>query len=158
MTHTSSPPDQGPSPTGGGPSHIVLHASCVAVGGAALLICGPSGGGKSALALQLMALGADLVADDRTVITPRDGHPHAACAPNISGMIEARFVGLLRAPATAGPVPVRAIVDLEQQETDRLPPSRLRSLLGSEITLFYGVTAPHFAAALIQYLKGGRCG
>jgi len=42
-----------------------IHASCVAVDGKGLLITGASGSGKSALALQLMAFGAHLIADDR---------------------------------------------------------------------------------------------
>ena len=44
----------------------ILNASCVAWQGRGALILGRSGAGKSALALQLMALGADLVSDDRT--------------------------------------------------------------------------------------------
>ena len=44
----------------------ILHASCVAWQGRGALILGRSGAGKSALALQLMAFGADLVSDDRT--------------------------------------------------------------------------------------------
>ena len=50
------------------PSHgeTIVHASCVARDGRAVLIRGASGSGKSGLALQLMALGAGLVADDRT--------------------------------------------------------------------------------------------
>lgn len=51
-----------------GADRTILHASCVALDGRGLLILGPSGSGKSALALELMALGADLVADDRTEI------------------------------------------------------------------------------------------
>jgi HPr kinase/phosphorylase len=38
----------------------ILHASCVALNGRAVLITGKSGSGKSALALQLMAYGAML--------------------------------------------------------------------------------------------------
>ena len=50
---------------------MILHATCVAVDGRGLLILGPSGSGKSALALQLIALGAQLVADDRTRVSRR---------------------------------------------------------------------------------------
>ena len=42
---------------------VLLHASCVAVAGRAVLITGPSGSGKSSLALTLLAHGAALVAD-----------------------------------------------------------------------------------------------
>ena len=41
-----------------------MHATTVALRGRGLLILGPSGSGKSTLALQLMAVGARLVADD----------------------------------------------------------------------------------------------
>jgi len=44
----------------------IRHATTVAVAGRGLMIEGPSGSGKSALALELMAFGAELVADDRT--------------------------------------------------------------------------------------------
>ena len=60
---------------------VLLHASCVAVKGRALLITGPSGTGKSALALQMMALGADLVADDQTLLQPRAGKLIATAPP-----------------------------------------------------------------------------
>ncbi|WP_230772539.1 hypothetical protein [Sphingomonas sp. Leaf4] len=43
---------------------IVLHASAVRVGDAAVLFCGASGAGKSTLAAALGARGFDLVADD----------------------------------------------------------------------------------------------
>ena len=45
-----------------------LHASCVASDGRAVLIAGPSGSGKSDLALRLMDRGFTLVSDDRTII------------------------------------------------------------------------------------------
>jgi len=146
---------------------LILHASCVALDDATgLLILGPSGSGKSTLALELMALGAVLVSDDRTILR-RDGQHDAGHAPQpqtltatapdtISGMIEARGVGLLRAE----PLPaatLRGVVDLSQVETDRLPLRREKALIGVSIPLFYRVDGPQFAPALIQWLKGGRC-
>ena len=79
----------------------ILHATCVAVDGRGLLILGPSGSGKSGLALRLIALGATLVSDDRTRITAHEGLLTATCpSPAILGLIEARGLGLLRAPVT----------------------------------------------------------
>ena len=46
----------------------LLHASCVSINGNGVLICGSSGSGKSSLAINLIALGAELVADDRTIV------------------------------------------------------------------------------------------
>jgi len=48
---------------------VVLHASAVRVGDAAVLFCGASGAGKSTLAAALSGRGFDLVADDFCGIT-----------------------------------------------------------------------------------------
>jgi HPr kinase/phosphorylase len=54
-------------------TRLYLHASAVSLDGNGVLICGASGTGKSTLALQLMALGAELIADDGIWIDPGDG-------------------------------------------------------------------------------------
>ncbi len=137
------------------PPETILHASCVALAGRGLLIAGASGRGKSSLALRMMALGADLVADDRVALR-RSGDAVLASAPAaISGLIEARGLGLLHADP-AGPVPVLALLDLDRDETERLPPARHRDLLGRPVTLLFRVEAPHFPAALVQFLKTGQ--
>ncbi|TNF20826.1 MAG: serine kinase [Rhodobacteraceae bacterium] len=133
----------------------VLHASTVAFRGRGVLICGRSGSGKSALALQLMALGAGLVADDRTEITARDGEAIATCPPAISGRIEARFIGILAAPPQ-GPVPLALVVDLDRSEDQRLPPFRRREIAGIHLPLLHNIALPHFPAAIRQYLLQGR--
>lgn len=132
-----------------------IHASCVALGNSAVLLIGPSGSGKSALALQLMALGAVLIADDRTVLTVRDTGLIASCPPSIRGRIEARGVGLLVAD-TAVRARVVLAVDLGISEDDRLPPLRHKIVLGHNIALLHTPAHRHFPAAILQYLKGGR--
>ncbi|MDQ2092235.1 HPr kinase/phosphorylase [Marimonas arenosa] len=133
----------------------ILHASCVAIDGRAVLILGRSGRGKSALALELMALGAALVADDRVELR-RVGEAVIASAPEpIAGSIEARFVGILNAEA-AGPAPVALVVDLDADETQRLPPQRSKNLLGLALPLLHNSETRHFPAAILQYLKAGR--
>lgn len=138
-----------------GESEIILHANSVAVDGRALLITGPSGAGKSDLTLALMALGAGLIADDRTRVARQSNGPPIASAPEaIRGMIEARYIGLLRVvPAT--PSPVAAILDLGQMETERLPEPRTTLLLGASLPLLHKSEMPNFAAGLIQFLKHG---
>lgn len=137
------------------PGHI-LHASCVSVGGRGLLILGPSGAGKSTLAIRMLALGADLVADDRTALWSENGQLHARCpSPGITGLIEARGIGLLQAPAVAG-TRIALITDLSQTETERLPPLRNHVILGCELPLVLQVQSDHFAEALMLYLRHGR--
>lgn len=137
------------------PSRLILHASCVSVDGRGLLILGPSGSGKSSLALALMAYGAALVADDRTIVEARDDGLWATCPPALSGMIEARGLGLLHA-APAGSAKVVLAVDLSVIEAERLPPYRNVSYLGRTVDLVQAQQSPHFPAALLHYLKAGR--
>ncbi|WP_184021250.1 HPr kinase/phosphorylase [Sphingobium boeckii] len=73
----------------------MLHASTVAIHGHAVLIAGPSGSGKSDLALRLIDRGATLVSDDYTLVK-NDGAGLIACAaPNIAGRIEVRGIGII---------------------------------------------------------------
>ncbi len=131
-----------------------IHASCVAYEGRAVLIVGSSGRGKSSLALQLLALGAKLVADDRTVLCVENHEVYASAPDATKGLIEARGVGILKAEYT-GPTPVALVVDLEQDETDRLPKPCTTELMGHAIPIWKNVPAPHFPAAILQYLKVG---
>lgn len=132
-----------------------IHATAVAVAGRALLILGPSGSGKSALALALIGLGAGLVADDRTVLARRGGALVASCPPRLSGLIEARGLGLLRCPAHP-PCPVALVADLSLTETERLPPPRGIVLLDVALPVVHKVDSPHFPAGLRLYLEHGR--
>lgn len=135
-------------------SPLIVHASCVAVGERALLIRGASGSGKSALALQMMALGAELVSDDRVKLTLRKGHVLASAPANLAGLIEARGLGILRAKARDH-APLCAIVSLDHLERERLPPHRQDKILGQALPLFHRVDGTYFAAALVQFLKAG---
>jgi HPr kinase/phosphorylase len=120
-----------------------------------LLILGPSGSGKSALALQLMAYGCTLVSDDRTIVTPRDGGLFAEAPAAIAGRIEARGVGLLAAEV-AGPTRLCLAVDMGRTETDRLPPERHYDVAEYSLPLVHRLESAHFPAAILQYLRCGR--
>ncbi|MFN5996087.1 MAG: HPr kinase/phosphorylase [Paracoccaceae bacterium] len=133
-----------------------LHATCVAVEGQGLLILGSSGSGKSALALKLISRGAVLVSDDRTTVTREGDRLVASCPnPDLSGLIEARGIGLLRAPSQPS-VPLTLTADLGQAETDRLPPFRRVTILGISLSLVLQVQNDHFPDALMLYLRHGR--
>lgn len=138
-----------------GADRVILHASTVAVEGRGLLILGPSGAGKSSLALQLLALGAQLIADDRTEITVRDGQLIASCPASIAGRIEARGLGILSVVPHAA-APLCLAVDLGIEETARLPPRRSISFLRTTLALVLWSQGNHFPSALMCYLKGSR--
>lgn len=133
----------------------VVHATTVAFARQAIVIRGPSGSGKSGLALQLMAMGAGLVADDRTVLVRRGDLILARAPDAIRGQIEARGIGILAAEPVMD-APVRLIVDMEHEEEARLPPFREDILLGLSVALIRKSTAAHFPAAIKLYLSGNR--
>lgn len=138
------------------PTSQILHATSVAVDGRGLLILGPSGSGKSALAIRLLALGALLVADDRTHLTAAGGRITARCAaPGISGLIEARGIGLIGA-ASIDSTEITLVIDLAQPETERLPPFRRVTILGCDLALVLRPPNDHFPDALMLYLRHGR--
>jgi hypothetical protein len=85
-----------------------IHASCVvlarsadafgAPADAGVLLLGESGSGKSRTALQLIARGAVLVADDRVELFARDGRLWARAPSRLAGLIEVRGLGIVALP------------------------------------------------------------
>jgi len=102
---------------------ITLHATCVAIRDRGVLILGPSGSGKSDLALRLIDRGAELVSDDGTIVEARNGRLIARAGPNIAGKIEARGVGILTLPYRLD-VALALAVDLSAPP-QRLPDEKL---------------------------------
>ncbi|TCT08292.1 HPr kinase/phosphorylase [Aquabacter spiritensis] len=103
-----------------------VHASCVLIGQTGILIRGPSGSGKSHLALRLILdpprvlPPARLVADDRVRLDLRAGAV-VACAPAaLAGMIEVRHLGLRRLPHVPE-APISLVLDLGVDGASRLP-------------------------------------
>lgn len=134
---------------------LTLHATCVAFEGKGILISGPSGSGKSSLALELLALGADLIADDRTIITPAAGKIIASSPSSIAGLIEARGVGILRVQHVEA-APVVLTVDMLNVETKRLPEKHSMTVLDIQVPCLHNVKAPYFPAAILAYVRGLR--
>lgn len=135
----------------------VVHGTSIVLGGKAMLIIGPSGSGKSSLALQLMAFGAALISDDLTRVSADQSGVWVE-NPGPEGQafgIEARGIGLLNA-AGHGPARLECIVDMAQVEADRLPPLRTVAVAGHTIPCLYRVDNPAFSAMLIQFLRHGR--
>lgn len=134
---------------------VTLHATCVAVAGHGVLIFGPSGSGKSALALQLIAMGALLVSDDRTIVNREGGTLLATSPSTIKGMIEARSVGILSVLHQER-VPVMLAIDMACLEVMRLPERHSTTILDIVVPCLHKVDAPYFPAAIHAYVVGMR--
>ena len=131
-----------PSPT--------IHASAVLVGARAVLIQGPSGSGKSQLALALLEAArnrmlpfARLVADDRADVEAVHGRLLVRPAPTLAGLIEVRGLGIRRVAYEAVAV-VGLLVDLAASDASRMPEPAGQS---REIV---GITLPRLAVAAGQ--------
>ncbi len=124
---------------------LLRHATAVAIEGEAVLLRGPPGSGKSDLALRLIDGGAQLVADDQTLLRRAGSRVVASAPPAISGLIEIRGIGILRVdPAEAAPLFL--IADLAASGAiERLPEGRCEAVLGVEVPLI--TLAPFEASA-----------
>lgn len=102
----------------------------------AVLLRGPSGSGKSDLALRLIEAGGRLVSDDQTHLVRRGRSLIATPPPALAGMIEARGVGIVRLQRNQllAQARVALLVDLVPPERiERLPEPQTETLI--EITV-----------------------
>ncbi len=134
---------------------MTVHASAVSRNGRAVLILGASGAGKSRLALQLLALGADFLADDAVTVRASAEGVMLGCPDNIKGMIEARGVGLLTVTAIEK-AKLAIVVDLDKTADTRLPAPRYARYFGSEFPLILGKDNPDLGAVVWCLLGGGQ--
>ncbi len=110
----------------------MVHGSAVAIHGNGVLLLGPSGSGKSDLALRLIDRGAKLICDDVVNIENSNNLPVMICAPNIAGKIEVRGIGICPVEFVQS-APLRLIVQLTQ-DVDRMPPEHQRITLAGYST------------------------
>lgn len=99
-----------------------IHATSIhlpGLGGA--LIVGPSGSGKSDLALRIIDEGALLVADDQTVLSIEGGQLIARSPLAIAGQLEVRGVGIVSVPSIAAARIVAAFVLAGPESIARMP-------------------------------------
>ena len=122
------------------------HATVVAIGGRGVMLTGPSGSGKSDLALRLIDRGAILVGDDYVDLFVEGARLFARPVETIAGRLEIRDVGLVdfacleRAPIALG-------FDLAATP-ERLPEPARREILGVDVA--FVAIAPFAASAPLK--------
>ena len=106
------------------------------------------------MALQLMALGCALVADDKVMLREQGGKLMASPPDTLAGMIEARGVGILQADFRAA-AEIVFVVDLDMPPAKRFPEPQTRRFQNLDFPVVSGGDGSHFPAAVLQLLKGG---
>jgi HPr kinase/phosphorylase len=122
---------------------VRFHGVLIDVGGVGVLLAGPSGAGKSECALELIARGHRLVADDAVELTREGDRVIGRVAPAIGPHLEIRGLGILNVIDLygAGAFAESAAVDL----VCRLDPARTdfdRTGLDRESEALLGVAVP----------------
>jgi len=135
-----------------------IHATCIDLGGKGVLLRGPSGSGKSDLALRLIDGGARLVADDRTNLALRDDAVIATAPDEIAGKMEVRGLGIVAVdslPETA----LALVADLvDPANIERIPKPASVELQGLSLPLIrlapFEASAPAMLRAALNSLAG----
>lgn len=135
------------------------YATCVSINGYGVLLSGPSGSGKSDLALRLISTKeAVLVADDQVLLSASNGQLTAYVPITIAGKIEVRGLGIIDFPYQAQ-VKIDLFVELVKDVSmvERLPQDDFVILEGisvRRIKLFaFENSAPDKVALALQYFS-----
>ena len=112
-----------------------IYATCLELNHKGILLIGPSGSGKSDLALRLIKeKQATLIADDRTDIELVSGEVIASCPQPIQGLLEVRGIGIVKMPHKEKSK-ISLVVELTNnlEQIERLPQAETTTLLGVEV-------------------------
>ncbi|MCJ8056538.1 HPr kinase/phosphorylase [Shinella curvata] len=133
---------------------VNVHATAIVIGTTGLLFIGPSGSGKSAVALHSIeeargrGLFAAMVSDDQVLVSEANGRLISRAPKSIAGLVEVRGAGIVTVETIEAAVLHRAIRLMEAPFAERLPPGEERFevlpdrfLPLTRLPLFTGATA-----------------
>ncbi|MDQ7248952.1 HPr kinase/phosphorylase [Dongia sedimenti] len=140
---------------------LAIDGTAIAIGNAALLLTGPSGSGKSDLALRMIDGGARLIADDRVELVIEADRlccrVPSAMPANLLGRIEVRGIGIVPAPRAPGATPLQWVVELVPAgEVERMPAAESRAFLGHAVPLLR--LAAFEASTAVKLRLAAACG
>jgi serine kinase of HPr protein (carbohydrate metabolism regulator) len=116
-----------------------IHATAISSQGAGVLIRGPSGSGKSDLALRCLSLSTgtllpfpfELVSDDRVVVEREGDAVILSAPPTIAGLLEVRGLGVVPICPVASRAALKLVVNLVQShEIERMPETTTAAIAG----------------------------
>ncbi len=127
-----------------------IHATAIAIDEQGILLRGPSGSGKSDLALRLIEQGAQLISDDRVELLKK-GNELLAFAPQpIEGLLEVRHLGIIKLQHF-GATPIKLVIDLTSpEELERMPKEVSAEIDGIDIPLVRLSPFEHSAPAKVS--------
>jgi serine kinase of HPr protein (carbohydrate metabolism regulator) len=132
---------------------MLVHGSCASRDGAAVLLLGPPGSGKSDLLLRLIGRGWALVADDQVRL---EGLAVSA-PPALRGMIEVRGLGVFAGLAVEEAARLALVVDLVPREgVERLPRPARWPPAGVPLVALHGFDAS--ACEKVAWALEAACG
>ena len=126
---------------------LIMHASCVDVNGAGVLIVGRSGSGKSSLAINLLALGSTLVADDQCEIVRKNNRFRISKPASLPKSIEIRGVGLISVPMI-NETSLDWVVNMDEVEKERMPTPRFTEIGGFRVPTVFGKNMDDLASRI----------
>ena len=113
-----------------------IQATAISYQKHAILIQGPSGTGKTSLALQLIERGAHLIGDDIVEVFIKNKQLYCKSEEKLKGVVEVRGLGLVAGLKVSKPAPVLCVIRLHKKSTERLPKKKTISLLNKKIPVF----------------------
>ena len=126
---------------------LIIHATCVDINGSGVLIVGSSGSGKSSLAINLLALGSKLVADDQCELVKKNNRFSVSKPASLPNSIEIRGVGLVSVPMV---IETRLdwVVNMDEAEKERMPDLRFTEIDGYKIPTVFGKNMDDLASRI----------
>jgi len=119
----------------------------VDINGSGVLIVGSSGSGKSSLAINLLALGSKLVADDQCELVKKNNRFSVSKPASLPNSIEIRGVGLVSVPMVVE-TSLDWVVNMDEAEKERMPDLRFTEIDGYKIPTVFGKNMDDLASRI----------
>ena len=117
------------------------------INGSGVLIVGSSGSGKSSLAINLLALGSKLVADDQCELVKKNNRFSVSKPASLPNSIEIRGIGLVSVPMVVE-TSLDWVVNMDEAETERMPNLRFTEIGGYRVPTVFGKNMDDLASRI----------